>query len=62
MERELERLTTRHDDLTAAVSAAGDDHVELARLGAELASVDEARRAAEDRWIALAEEVESFDR
>ncbi|HSL57553.1 MAG TPA: ABC transporter C-terminal domain-containing protein, partial [Acidimicrobiales bacterium] len=58
-ERELERLQRRHDQLVAEVGAGTTDHAELARLGAELAEVDERRRQVEDRWLALAEEAES---
>ncbi|MGY6501669.1 MAG: ABC-F family ATP-binding cassette domain-containing protein [Acidimicrobiales bacterium] len=59
VEKDLARLERRHDELTAAVGDAGVDHAELARLGAELADVDAARRAAEDRWLELSDEVES---
>lgn len=58
-EREMEGLEARHDELTVEVGEAGDDHEALARLGAELAEVDEARRVAEDRWLELSEELES---
>ena len=58
-ERELDRLQTRHDELTVQVSEAGADHETLARLGAEQAEVDEARRSAEDRWLELSEELDS---
>ncbi len=57
-EREVARLETRHEKLTAEVAAAGSDHEELARLGAELAEVDHARRQAEDRWLELSEELD----
>ncbi len=59
-ERDLERLQARHDDLTLAVEAAGSDHEALATLGRELAEVDEARRAAEDRWLELSEELDAL--
>jgi ABC transport system ATP-binding/permease protein len=59
VERELDRLQIRHDELTAQVNEAGSDHEALARLGAELTVVDEARRAAEDRWLDLSEELDS---
>jgi ATP-binding cassette subfamily F protein uup len=60
VERELERLQARHDELTAAVEAAATDHERLAALGRELTEVDEARRLAEDRWLELTEELESL--
>ena len=58
VERDIERLERRHEELTAAVAAAGSDHEELARLGAELGAVDQERRSLEERWLELAEEVE----
>jgi ATP-binding cassette subfamily F protein uup len=58
LERDLEKLDGRHRSLSADVEAAGDDHAVLARLGSELAEVDAARRAAEERWLELAEEAE----
>ena len=58
-ERDLERLAARRSDLSNAVAHAGDDHVELARLGAELAAVESEHHAAEERWLAAAEEVDS---
>ena len=58
VERDLEKLDARHRSLSADVEAAGDDHAVLARLGSELAEVDAERRAAEERWLALAEEAE----
>jgi ABC transport system ATP-binding/permease protein len=58
-ERELERLQARHDELTDEVAEAGTDHQVLAQIGAELAAVDQARRAAEDRWLELSEELDS---
>ncbi len=57
-EREVERLDARLAEVSAAVAAAGDDHVELARLGAELTEIESARREAEERWLSLAEEAE----
>jgi ABC transport system ATP-binding/permease protein len=58
-ERELERLQARHDELTDEVAEAGTDHQVLAQIGAELAAVDQARRATEDRWLELSEELDS---
>jgi ATP-binding cassette subfamily F protein uup len=59
-EREMERLATRHAGLSADVAAVGDDHEALARLGAELAEVEAEQRAAEERWLELADEVENL--
>ncbi len=59
--RDAEKAMTRlarqrdklHDDLVATT-----DHVELVRLGAELRSVQDELDGAEERWLALAEELE----
>ncbi|MBK5223569.1 MAG: ABC-F family ATP-binding cassette domain-containing protein [Acidimicrobiia bacterium] len=59
IEKDMAKLDRRHDQLTTAVAEAGTDHVELARLGAELAQVDEERRVVEERWLELAEEAEA---
>jgi ABC transport system ATP-binding/permease protein len=58
-ERDLARIDDRHDRLTGEVQAAGNDHEALARLGAELAALDEERRVAEDRWLELSEELDA---
>jgi ATP-binding cassette subfamily F protein uup len=58
VDKELARLERRRDALGAEVTAAGEDHEALARLGAELTEVDAALREAEERWLALAEESE----
>ena len=57
-EREIARLTRHRARLVEAVDAAATDHVELARLAAELAEVDDAVAAAEERWLEAAEALE----
>jgi ATP-binding cassette subfamily F protein uup len=57
-EREVADLERRRDVLHAALVDAGGDHVELARLGNELAGVVDDLAAAEERWLVLAEEAE----
>ena len=57
-EREVADLERRRDALHAALVDAGGDHVELARLGTELAGVVDALATAEEHWLALAEEAE----
>jgi hypothetical protein len=56
-DKELVRLTRQRDRLHDALVATAD-HVELTRLGAELAEVREEIARAEERWLALAEEAE----
>ena len=56
-ERELRRLERARDALADDLAAASA-HTELARVGAALAQAEAALSAAEDRWLALAEEAE----
>jgi ATP-binding cassette subfamily F protein uup len=58
-EGEMRRLQERQAALESELQAAGSDHVVLARLGAELSDVSSELAAAEDSWLALAEEAES---
>ena len=55
-EREVSDLERKRDALHAALVDAGGDHVELARLGTELAEVVDRLATAEEQWLALAEE------
>ena len=52
-ERELGALQRRRADLEAALSAAGGDHVALARVGNELATTQAEIDRVEDRWLEL---------
>ena len=56
-EKELVRLGRRRDKLHEALVATAD-HVELTRLGAQLAGVQTELDATEERWLRLAEEAE----
>jgi ATP-binding cassette subfamily F protein uup len=58
-EKEIAKLTKKRDRLHAALVDAASDHVELTRLGAEEAAVADELGAAEEAWLALAEEAES---
>jgi ATP-binding cassette subfamily F protein uup len=57
-EREVAELERRRDALHQSLVDAGGDHVELARLGTELAAVVDELAAAEERWLAVAEEAD----
>jgi len=57
-EKEVARLQRQRDKLTELLIGQRD-HVELQRLGVELAAVQTALSQAEDAWLALAEEAES---
>jgi ATP-binding cassette subfamily F protein uup len=60
-EKELARLDRTRTRLEVAVGAAADanDHAALATLGNELASVQSAVAAAEERWLSVSEELDS---
>jgi ABC transport system ATP-binding/permease protein len=62
VEKDLARLERRRANLADELDRAGGDHVALARVGAELAAVDTEIGAAEERWLALAEEREAAGR
>jgi ATP-binding cassette subfamily F protein uup len=56
-EKAMTRLTRQRDNLHDALVAT-TDHVEMGRLGAELRTVQEELVEAEERWLALAEEID----
>jgi len=58
-EKEVAKLTKRRDRIHAQLLDAAADHVELTRLGAEEAAVADELTAAEDVWLALADEAEA---
>ena len=59
-EAELLRLQERQAALEAELAGARGDHVALACVGEELAVVGSELAAAEERWLALAEEAEAL--
>jgi ATP-binding cassette subfamily F protein uup len=59
-EAELLRLRDRQAALEAELAGARGDHVALACVGEELAVVASELAAAEERWLALAEEAEAL--
>jgi len=59
-DKEIARLSRQRDKLHDALVATSD-HVELTRLGQELAAVQDELEAAEERWLTLAEEAEGRD-
>ncbi len=54
----LERERSRLEDAVAAAAGSGD-HAALAGLGADLGRVQDALGAAEERWLAVSEELEA---
>jgi ATP-binding cassette subfamily F protein uup len=59
-EAELRRLQDRQAALAAELAGARGDHVALACVGEELSVVGTELAAAEEHWLALAEEAEGF--
>jgi ATP-binding cassette subfamily F protein uup len=59
-DRELADAIAARDKVQAELVAAGADHKELVRLGALLATSQSRVDAAEERWLALADEAESL--
>jgi hypothetical protein len=53
----MTRLARQRDELHDELASTAD-HVELARLGRELAALQGTLEGAENRWLALAEEAE----
>jgi uncharacterized protein involved in exopolysaccharide biosynthesis len=58
VEKEVARLGSERDWLGDALSKTSD-HIELARVGRQLADVQARLAAAETRWFSLAEEAEA---
>ncbi len=58
-EKDLAKLARQREKLAEQLVSAGNDHTELARVGTELAAVDAAIAAAEERWLEVAAEAEA---
>jgi hypothetical protein len=56
-EKSMVRLQRQRDKITEELTGARD-HIEMNRLGAELAAAQAALDEAEERWLTLAEEAE----
>ena len=57
-EKEIAAHERRRDALTEELAAAGSDHLLLARLGHDLAAVESALNASEERWLHLSTELD----
>lgn len=57
-EKNMVRWQRQRDKITEALTGAVD-HVEMTRLGGELAEAQAALDEAEEHWLALAEQAES---
>ena len=60
-DKEVQKLARRRDRLHEQLLEAAADHKELARLGTEEAEVAAELEAAEEVWLALAEEAEALE-
>jgi small-conductance mechanosensitive channel len=58
-EKTLAQATEKLQKLERELSAVGSDHVELARVSAELALAQQSVDAAEEHWLTIAAEAES---
>ena len=58
LERQLDRLTVRETELTALLAANAADYEKLTSLGAELRAVQAEKSGLEDRWLAVAANLE----
>jgi len=56
-EAEMEKAAAERDGLLGELTAAGNDHVALARVAATLAAAEARLSAAEERWLELSEEL-----
>src|SRR5580658_1637648 len=58
LERQLDRLAVRETELTELLAANATDYEKLTSLGAELRAVQAEKSDLEDRWLAVAAELE----
>jgi len=59
LERQLERLSARETELTAQLAANATDYEKLTSLGAELLTTQAEKADLEDRWLAVAAELDA---
>jgi len=55
LERQIDRLTSQEDKLTAALAEHATDYVRLTELGAELRAVQDEKARLEEQWLEAAE-------
>jgi ATP-binding cassette subfamily F protein uup len=56
LERQIDRLTARETELSAALAAQASDYQKLIELGAQLRGVQEEKARFEERWLTVAEQ------
>jgi ATP-binding cassette subfamily F protein uup len=59
LERQIDRLAVREEELTSELTAYTSDYEKLIELGAQLRAVQEEKASLEERWLVVAEEVPS---
>src|ERR1700733_12069841 len=59
LERQLDRLTVRETELASLLAANATDYEKLTSLGAELRAVQAEKSDLEDRWLAVAADLEA---
>ncbi len=59
LERQLERLSARETELTAQLAANATDYEKLTSLGAELRAAQAEKADLEDRWLAVAADLDA---
>ncbi len=55
LERQIDRLTAREEELTAELAASASDYEKLIELGARLRAIQEEKASLEERWLTVAE-------
>jgi ATP-binding cassette subfamily F protein uup len=55
LERQIDRLSAREEELTAELAASASDYEKLIELGAQLRAVQEEKASLEERWLVVAE-------
>jgi ATP-binding cassette subfamily F protein uup len=59
LERQLDRISTREADLSEQLTANATDYEKLTSLGAELKAAQAEKSDLEERWLAVAAELEA---
>jgi ABC transport system ATP-binding/permease protein len=55
LERQIDRLAAREEELTAELAASASDYEKLIELGAQLGAIQEEKASLEERWLMVAE-------
>ena len=55
LERQIDRLAAREEELTVELAASASDYEKLIELGAQLRAIQEEKASLEERWLVVAE-------